>query len=703
MALPTADSTTPSTKALSLRAVLIGLAFGVVLSVATPWNDYVLNNTPLIGSALPTALLLFMLGLALFNGLLLQWRARWALRTGELAVILALGLVACSVPAGGFMRYMVGQVVGVNHLAGEDDRYRELFANVDLPPWMFPTFSTSLAQRPTDPVVRDMVGRIPMTSPGWGEYLAAVPFSAWVIPALTWGLFFGLVVLAVLSMSVVVRRQWIENERLAFPLATIYLSLIQPPSPGRALNETLSSRLFWLSGLTVFVLHAFSGLHTYFPRYVPELPLGFDLRSILISGDWQFVEAELKQSRIIFAVVGITFFLSQKVAFSLVFFYLTLQLTRVGYGQYERDFSGAMQQDQLFGALFPYTAAMLYVARHHLAQVGRAMFGRRRAGDPAPRYLSDALAGWLLVASTAGMVAFLCVAGVSVGAAVCLVLMMLMFFLVVARIVAETGMPYTGLYLPLTLPFTYLLTVLPSELAAKLAAKDFFTGQMLYGIFAHDHRESLMPFATHALRVADDAIPRESAPDASGRTSAGRLLPAMGFALALAFIVSLAAWLTTDYRYATPLDRGGDNAIVNLWGAYLQPKYFGYEPTLTYIATQSDSPQTHSRGAHLATGAGVMTFLSVMRLRYEAFPLHPIGFLMAYTLGLKWVWFSIFLGYIAKGVTIKLGGAGLFRRITPLFLGLILGEAAAVAFWLAFNLIRWSLGYDFTAIKLLPG
>ncbi|MCP9861415.1 DUF6785 family protein [Cyanobium sp. Cruz-8H5] len=684
------------------RAWGIGACFVVGLSAITPWNDYVLNNTPLIGSAFPTALALFILTLVLLNAPLRKYKPLWALSSRELALILAMGLVGCAVPAGGFMRYLVGQLAGLNHIAGEDERYGELFRSVDLPPWLFPTFTTDIAQRPADPVIRGLMGRIPLESPGLMEYLAAVPFSAWVVPALTWGLFFALVVAGVLSMSALVRRQWVENERLPFPLATIYLSLIESPEKGRLLNATLSSPLFWIAAGTVFLLHGFSGLHTYFPRYVPELPLGYDLRSILRTGPWAYVEDDFKKAQIVFSVVGITYFLSQKVAFSLVFFYVLYQVTRVGYGQYELDFSSDMQRDQLFGALFPYVAAMLYVARHHLLQVSRAMFGRRRRDDPVSRYLPDGLAGWVLLGSSAGMIVFLWAAGLSLSGAVVLVLMMMMFYLVVARIVAETGMPYVGLYLPLTLPFTYLLTVLPSGLATKFAARDFFGGQLLYGLFAHDHRESLPPYALHAMRVADETIARDDGRPGDTRP-ARRLIPAMVLSLSLAFIVSLTAWLVTDYRFASTIDRGGGSDAVNVWGAYLQPRYFTYEPTLAYESLTPDSPSPHSRGTHLAFGAGLMTFLSVFRLRYEAFPLHPIGFLMAYTLGLKWVWFSVFLGYIAKGLTIKLGGAGLYRRMMPLFVGLILGEAAAATFWLLFNVGRLYFGYDFTQIKLLPG
>lgn len=702
MTSPDAPSPSGPPRAVTARAVLLGLLLGGLLALVTPFNDYILNNTPMIGSALPTAPLLMLLLLVLLSAAAARRFPRLAFSPRELTVVFALVLVACAVPAGGVMRYLVGNAVGLQHLTAVDDRYRLLFESLDLPDALFPNSGTPVAQRAADPVVRDFLGRIPLDQPDLLSFLAAVPWSAWVVPFFAWGAFFALLVVAVLSMAVLVRRQWVDNERLPFPIATVYLALLQPPPPGQRLNATLASRSFWYAAAAVFAAHAFAGLHLYFPRNVPELPLGYDLTAVLSDGIWRYVDTDFKRASVLFSVIGITYFLSQKVAFSLVFFYIALQVVRVAYGRWELDFSADMQRDQLFGALFPYAAAMVYVARGHLAQVGRAMLGRRRPTDPAPRYLPDALAGYLFLGSALAMVGCLLLVGVSLPSAAIFVTLLLLFFVVVARVVAETGIPYVGLYLPLTLPLTYLVAALPAPLAAKLPVKDFFVGQVLYGLYAHDHRESLPLYATHALRVADDTF-QPQPPHETQRAPAGKLLPAMALSIAVAFVLSFLAWLAIDYRYATPVDRLGGNTIVNVWGAQLQPQYFTYEPTLAYAHLTPDSHLPHSRGAHVAVGVGVMSFLSVMRLRYEAFPLHPVGFLMAYTLSLKWVWFSILLGYLAKGLVLKLGGAGLFRRLTPLFLGLILGEAAAAGFWLAFNVARYALGYEFSAVKLLPG
>jgi hypothetical protein len=55
-------------------------------------------------------------------------------------------------------------------------------------------------------------------------------------------------------------------------------------------------------------------------------------------------------------------------------------------------------------------------------------------------------------------------------------------------------------------------------------------------------------------------------------------------------------------------------------------------------------------------------------------PLHPLGFAVASVIQVTWCMLSIFLGWLAKLVIIKLGGLQLFLKARPFFLGLILGH-----------------------------
>jgi hypothetical protein len=48
-------------------------------------------------------------------------------------------------------------------------------------------------------------------------------------------------------------------------------------------------------------------------------------------------------------------------------------------------------------------------------------------------------------------------------------------------------------------------------------------------------------------------------------------------------------------------------------------------------------------------------------------------------------WFSIFLGWLAKTLIMRFGGAQSYRKMTPAFLGLAFGDVAMMLFWLAID------------------
>ena len=67
------------------------------------------------------------------------------------------------------------------------------------------------------------------------------------------------------------------------------------------------------------------------------------------------------------------------------------------------------------------------------------------------------------------------------------------------------------------------------------------------------------------------------------------------------------------------------------------------------------------------------------------------------------IWFSIFVGWLAKWLLVKYGGASIYRKAQPYFIGMIIGEAAAAAGWMTVGLVRNAMGLSYEAINLLPG
>ena len=244
-----------ATRAITFRSVVLGLLGVVFICGLTPYNDYALNNTFLVGNNLPLGvIMLLFVFVLLVNAPLMRFVPRFAFSAGEITVAFSMTLVSCALPSSGLMRYFPPTLVGPFWVARSSQEYLKLLESLHLPAWLFPVFAgQSPGQWMNDPIVNQYFNRTPEGEP--------IPYWAWVRPAWVWGIFFAALYGALVCLTAIVRRQWNENERLPFPLAQIYLPLIEPPAPGRWFNDLFHRRGFWLAFASVFCLHAWNGLH----------------------------------------------------------------------------------------------------------------------------------------------------------------------------------------------------------------------------------------------------------------------------------------------------------------------------------------------------------------------------------------------------------------------------------------------------------
>jgi hypothetical protein len=687
----------------TVRSVALGLIGVSLICAITPFNNYVANNTDTIGSALPTVVVFLLLIIALLNGLLGKFAPRAALRRGELAVALAMVLVGCALPAVGLMRYLPGHLVSYHALPASLPPVAEAFRAMDLPDWLWPAVDmTSETSRASDPVIVDFMQRVPASDASLLEQIRAVPWSAWARPALAWGLFFSLLFAAVIFLSLIFRHQWVENERLPFPLASVYLSLIEPPAPGRALNRLFASKLFWLTFAAVFVAHGINGLHAYDTEHWPEMPLRFDLGRILSERPWSFVEGAAKSATVYFTVIGIVYFADTRVALSVWLMFMMLQVFRMFGGPSGVEVNGSMQADQGIGGAAAFAVAIIWIARRHLADVARQMFRRRREAEPRGRYLPYGLAGWGLIACLGGLVCWLTLAGASAVGAVVIVTVLTGVYLVLAKVVAETGLVYV--LIPMDIRRIWMMAGqdMPTALAGRTTLGSWFYSSFFSGVLLHDVRQALPVYAIHGMRINDEEGPdRAGAATGPTRRSQWSVIAVMGLALVVAFFVSGAGMLWAEYAYAASLTRVPE-APMNSWGAQNMARDLSMGTVVDYVSPKIGPREGHNRLGHVAFGAAMVAGLSMLRLRFVAWPLHPVGFLLVYTWGIQQIWFSVLLGWLAKTTLIRLGGSSLFMAAKPAFLGLIVGEATAATFWLIVTLVRLAMGEPYETIRLLP-
>ena len=77
-----------------------------------------------------------------------------------------------------------------------------------------------------------------------------------------------------------------------------------------------------------------------------------------------------------------------------------------------------------------------------------------------------------------------------------------------------------------------------------------------------------------------------------------------------------------------------------------------------------------------------MGALILVRNYWAWWPLHPIGFAASMGWVMDNIWCSIFVAWLVKVAILRFGGAALYRKTIPFFLGIALGQIVVGGCWL---------------------
>ena len=238
-------------------------------------------------------------------------------------------------------------------------------------------------------------------------------------------------------------------------------------------------------------------------------------------------------------------------------------------------------------------------------------------------------------------------------------------FLGLARIVAEGGVGFCRAQM---VPPPFVVYGLGTEL---LDTSTLVSMGFTYA-WSTDIRTTVMASSINGFKLVD--------------TLGIRKRPLM-WAIFLAVLVSMigSIWITLKLAYTY----GGIN---------LQRWFFGGLPrtAFDFVADKLRNPVTPDivwpRWFFTGIGAAVMAVLMFARHRFTWWPLHYLGFPIGDTWVMEWVWFSILLGWLLKVLVLKYGGIRLYRRLKPLFLGLILGQISCAGMWMVVDFITGTSG-----------
>ena len=471
-------------------------------------------------------------------------------------------------------------------------------------------------------------------------------------------------------LSIILRRQWAQNEALAFPLLRLPLEMVDAPSASRREGATS----FWRSGLmwsgfaVSFLIQLMRGLHVYYSDIIPDFPLSLDFGPYLSDPPWNQMDGVTVEIYPI--AIGITYLLSSEVALSLWTGYWFIKLQYIlGYFCGYRtsalpgsDFSygKTFAFFQVQGAYWMYLLLLMWTAREHLQHIFLRGIGRIKAReDESQEMMSYPRAFWGFVACFVILTGFACAAGVRLDIALTIWVCYLVFAVVLTRIAVEGGLLFL---LHDSQPLGAIARMLPGGGAGWMSLQNGLVPAALIqnGFIVH-MRGFILPSFMHSFKLAHD---QKISPRPLGWLLAG--------VVTLTVIVS---WITCVHL-------GYDNGALSLtnggWASWLSQR------SINFLRGMTNEPQTSTafNVSWFSFGA-LLTFLMMFaRARLSWFPFHPAGYLMCLTWPSQALWSSIFIGWGFKTLIMRFGGPDTYRNATPFFLGLALGDVISIFLWL---------------------
>lgn len=637
-----------------LRAVGTTARVLVLALVLAPLNAYFMAFLHGRGIEDPTVVSLFwnvlfaLIVLRLINGIIRRWWPRRALSPAELlAFFILLSVATCNSGLDTF-KTTWATIQGPVMFADEQNHWEELFFRY-LPRGMLITDMAAL----------DRLWR------GSSSIFLPDNWRAWIGPVFRWWLFYIALWSAPVGLAVIIRRRWIESERMGFPIVQVPMDISQP------VVLPLARWTFWVGVGLPALINLVNGLHVLFPT-VPQIPVkigqspALNLRTYLVARPWNAV------GRFYICmypfIIGLGLLLPAELSLSLWLFYLFWKAEAIfcSWAGWTHTPEFPYMKEQSFGGYLALLGFAVWSARSHLARVWDAVVGKDpHADDREPlRYriaLLIFLAGFIYVVGV----------GVSqkmaVWVAVYFFVQYYVMQMIVARIRAEMGLPTHELE---RLGPT---VTLGNILGARILGPQNLTSLSLFFSFTRGLRNIPLPHQLEALYLAD-----RTGLDGRRLLLASMLMVPVGLA---------AAWFWSLYL-------GYINGLNSPWGRWMP---WSCREAWRQLAGWLRYPRGVQVGRveAMALGFAVYWTMMVIRTRWVGFPLHPMGFAIGTTWYMAHMWFPMLIAWVIKSVATRYLGPKTMPSIRALAFGLIVGDVVTGALWILYGLAFHVVTYSF--------
>lgn len=617
------------------RAFLVGGVFSLIIGFVSPYAAMAIQYMGISADFITAGAifcLLFVIGI--LNPILKVFKKPFNRR--EIVLIYSMMILASPVPCWALMFYLIPITSGLYYYATPENEWSEL---------IHPHIRPFLAPQDKKSVIAFFEG---------ANSSSAMQWKPWIAPFISWFIFIMVLYFVMICMMVIMRKQWVEHEKLTFPLTILPLEMT---------NESFfRKKLMWIGFSIAFLVLSLKGIHYYFPT-IPQLNLQ---RSLSLYKHSAYLFFDLS-----FTILGFSYLVNLDVSLSLWLFYLLTRAELILFRVFNYNIPGGtpllcgsspMTTHQGMGAMIALVLFVIWMSRHHLSDVLRRVWKGERDGEA----FSFRTAFFGAVLGLLFMGFFLWVSGLPYFVVPMFLFGAFAIFLSLTRIVAEGGV---GFARPQCNPQPFVVF----GIGSKVLGPQGLVALGLTQTWISDIRTIVMTSVLHGFKMSDPV-----------KLGKRKIVQGALVAIPLSFLISYITIIRTGYSF------GALNAQ-KTWFFHIGPVLVGRE-----IATKLQHPVGKDiivpRWIFTGLGAGFTFFLIFMRYRFLWWPVHYLGFPISDSWMTGQAWSSIFLGWLIKMAILRWGGLRTYRNMRPFFLGLILGAITCASMWLIIDAITGTKG-----------
>ena len=625
----------------TIRAILIGL---LLIPINSYWHIQMtlvwLMNFPAI-LALFFNVIFIIFVLVAINHLLKKYVPKIAFHQGELLTIYIMLCSATALNGYDMMQCLVSLISTGTWYATPENEWIELFGHY-LPDWL---------------VIKNREVLRPFYE-GETSFYVAKYIRGWAVSIASWTLFTTVLIFVMVCINVLLRKQWIENERLAYPIAELPFDMTREESA-----KFFSNKALWVGIAVAGGISLLNGFAYFYPT-IPRIPIWVtSLNRYFTTKPWNAIYS--MNITLYPFVIGLGFLMPLDLVFSYWAFYLFWQAQRVmgSYAGLSSLPGFPYPMAQVRGVWIGLLLFALWAGRKHFARVflkaftGRGIdgFDTPSATQPKdsqePMTYRNALIGIIL--GMGFILGFCYLAGFSPWVALLFFLIYFALSTAITRIRAELGPPAHDMY---GAGPDYILTTLLGT--RRIGQQNLTVMTLFYWINRESYRAHPMPHQLEGFKLADRV-----------GMSGNRVIVAILLATLVGALSCFWAFLHAGYQLGTEA-----RLYRTTW--FAREGYNILASRLTYPADVG-----YNDILFMCIGFIFTVTILLIRTKFLWWPLHPVGYAVTGWWIIGRLWFPLLISSIVKWSALKFGGVRAYRRMVPFFLGLILGDFVMGSLW----------------------